>query len=382
MNKINPNKAIVCDLFPISQLSEYSDLMTFTLKHLTSQEALASRTVCTRWNELISTKCIVPILYRELEPQVAPFLGLIGRTLRQYFSERGIDLLSLNSVENAYHYLRPIKWDVSLGECLQMGDLSQITPISLMQNIQHHFINKYWRYDYPWRTDLYDILSKFGFPTSTWNQLALALGVPVKEWNQQLIETLSRIQTDEIVAERLEKYGVKPGTEDPDFDPLTVAEKINAFAHNKAKGTPYFQLCASPRTQPPATAREFAFVDDKRDNSSIFFSVNEQLLYNYFPCTLLGFKTQDYVGKDSLLLDSTMGQDFCFPINGQFFKFTICPAYGFVTDPGEDEASSDGDSSLEVVETFERQVQRNGWECMSSFLYIPEDEHTKFKITR
>jgi hypothetical protein len=412
MNNIDPNKGVFRNPSPIAQLSAYSDLMAFTLKFLSSQEAMKSRTVCTRWNEIISTQCIAPILYRELEPQVAPFLKHIRKTFDEYFSERDIPALSLNSVKDAYHYLGPIKWKVSLGDCLRVPDLAQVTPESIAQNIQNHFRYHNWEDDYKWRRALHATLSRSGLPPSTWNQLVLASGVLAEEWNQQLLCSLSSVgMSSADLADRLEKWGVKPDMQEPDFNPLVVLEKISAFIHTKVKGVPYFQLCALSEANLPrrAKASEFAFISDSdlafidgiSPNNSIFFSVskqasdvnrhflyvNNQLLYDYFPCTLLGFQPQDYVGKSSLLLHSIIGQSVCFPINGQFFKFAICPANEPTDDLEKDEVS-DTSSSYddfvveEIEETFERQVELNGWKCMSSCLYFPEDEFEKFKSPR
>jgi hypothetical protein len=397
----NRNQAMTTILSPIAKLSQYSDLMTFTLKHLTSQEVMASRTVCTRWNEIISTQCIAPILYHELELQVVPFLEHIGKTLEQYFLERGIPLSSLISVKDAYHCLGPIKWEVSLGDCLSLGHLDEITPESLMQNIQEKFVVQHWAAVFKWREDLYDLLSKLGFPPSTWNQLALALGVSAEKWNQQLETQLSAGLVDTAVAKNLKKLGVKPGTEEPDFNPLAVTEKMNAFLHNKVKGAPYFQLCALCQAEPPKSAAEFAFIDDGLDEDDlndeddpnmskparISFSVNNQLLYDYFPCTLLGFKDRHYVENEFLFLDRIIGKDFCFPINGQFFKFTICPAEASEWNPKKEQkssrdSSSDDDYVTVNKETFDRDIEYNGWKCVFSGLYIPEDECERFKITR
>jgi hypothetical protein len=391
MNSINPNKEVFSTPSPIAQLSTYSDLMAFTLKFLSSQEAMKSRVVCTRWNELISTQCIGPILYRELELQVVPFLQHIGKTLEQYFSERGIPLSSINSVKDAYHYLGPIKWKVYLGECLSVGNLPMITPESLLENIQNHFVTKSWGEDYDWRQDLYTTLLKFGCPTSTWNQLALAVGVPVEEWNRQLKNRASYLHPDIAVAQSvIKQWEVKPDEKEPDFNPLVALEKINAFAHNKIKGAPYFELCPLSNAKPPESASKFAFINDSyymRDDALIYFRINDQVLYDHFPCNLLGFKPQDYVGKNLLALLPAVGKDVCFPINGQFFKFTICQAQvGERNDEkgpkGDCDSSSDDDFLIADDETCERKVEYNGWQCLTSGLYIPEDECERSKITR
>jgi hypothetical protein len=364
------------NLSPIDQLSGYKDLMATVLKSLGSPDALASRLVCQRWNELISTQCIVPILYKELEPQVSIFLEHIDKTLDQYFSARGIDLSSINSTKAAYYHLAPIKWNVSLGECLWAGDLTEITPTLISRIIQDHFLTANWGSDYKWRADFHKVLSNYGFPTSTWNQLALAYGVDVEEWNNQLkMQLLLESSISQFQVEKtLEKFGVVPGLQEPGFNLSSVVEKISELIHSKVGAAPYFQLCALEGTKPPAPADKFAFIDHYDnsfdDGSPItFFFINDKCFYNYFPCTVLGFKEEDYAEKDTLPLpgqdddfpiDSMMGKDICFPINGRFFKFTICPG---PHDPG-----------ALVEEVYDRDIHVNGWKCLLSSLYNPKDE--------
>ena len=395
MNEIffNQNQS-AANSFLVAQLSEpeYSDLMVLVLQFLSSHDALALRTVCKRWDLLISSQCIVPILCRELEPQLALFLEHIGKTFNEYFLSRRIHLPSLDSVRKVYNVLSPITWSVSLKNCIGVADLSQITPQSVLQEIQQHFTQHNWNFDeFLWRETLHEIISKLGFPASTWNQLALALGVPVQQWNQQLEEFIAKHFSSSSAPRRMEEWGVKPGSEESGFDPLAVARKISTFMHNKVGQAPYFQLCEFVKNTPPESTKGLAFMQFERDDSvnddeePISFHVNGQVLYDYFPCTLLGFKEEDYAGKDTISLDSVIEQDCCFPINGRFFKFTIRPAQTRewneekeVKDASFD-TSSDDDYIVKNNETFEREVTYNMWKCIQSHLYVPEDEFERTK---
>jgi hypothetical protein len=366
------------DLSPFAQLSEYKDLMAIVLKFLSSPDALPSRLVCQRWNELINTQCIVPILYKELEPQVSIFLEHIDKTLDQYFLARGIDLSSINSTKAAYYHLAPIKWDVSLGKCLWVGNLTKITPTLLSGRIQNHFLAGNWEFDYKWRVDFHKILSNYGFPASTWNQLALIFGVDAEEWNNQLKKQLlleSSISQFQV-EKNLEKFGVVPGLQDPGFNLSSVAEKISELIHSKVGAAPYFQLCALKGAKPPAPADKFAFLDHydsfHAGSPITFFFINDKCFYNYFPCTLLGFQQQDragngilpvdqFVGQEvAFPIDSMLGKDICFPINGRFFKFTIC--------------SGSHDPGATFTDIYDREILVNGWKCLLSSLYNPKDE--------
>jgi hypothetical protein len=378
----------------IAQLSEpeRSDLLGLVLQLLSSHDALESRTVCTRWNQLISTRCIAPILCRELEPQLALFLQHIGKTFDQYFLSRRIHLPSLDSVRKAYDVLGPISWRVSLKNCIGVVDLAQITPQSILQNIQEHFVQHFWDYDEScWRETLHEIISQLGFPASTWNQLALAVGVPAQEWNQQLEGWLSGFTEPDALSRWMEKWGVKPGSEESGFDPLAITGKISNLLHNKVGQAPYFQLCELYKKAPPKSTEGLVFIREERncrDNNNeepISFHVNGQVLYNYFPCTLLGFKEEDYVGKDTLSLDSVIEQNFCFPIKGRFFKFTIRPAQTLEWNDEKEikdisyDTSSDDDWIVEPKETYKRQVTKDMWKCIHSHLYVPEDEFERTK---
>jgi hypothetical protein len=380
MISINQNKAIVSDLSPIAQLSTHSDLMKFILEFLNSHDALASGEVCQRWNEIIRTQCIAPILYRELEPQVALFLEHIGATFNQYFSARGLNFLALDSVQKAYDCLKPITWRVSLGNCVGVPDLARITSESILNNIRQHFMHHDWHQDNSWRLNLHKVILDLGFPKSTWNQLALALGVNAEEWNQSLQDTLGPALPSFRLPSYVKKFGVHPDLQTPGFDLMVVAEKIKTHMHTRVKQTPYLQLCEFTKYNPPPLAKDVSIddmVNEAEEPISFCVDVNGKALYNYFPATLLGCKKEDYEGKNILsLTDSIMGQDFCLPINGQFFKFTIRPAMECNDDP--DNSSDDGFIE-EVNETFERIIEHNGWKCLSSSLYIPEYEFERTK---
>jgi hypothetical protein len=386
------------DLSPIAQLSEleWSDPMVLVLQLLSSHDALESRTVCTRWNQLISSRCIALILCRELEPQLALFLQHIGKTFNQYFLSRRIHLPSLDSVRKAYDVLAPISWRVSLKNCIGVPDLAQITPQSVLQNIQYHFTNHPWNTDeYLWRKTFQEILSQLGFPASTWNQLALAVGVPAQEWNQQLEGLLlSASMPPGARARLMEVLGVKPGSEESGFDPLAITGKVSNFLHSKVGQAPYCQLCERYKKKPPKSTEGLVSIDDDgnddsddNDEEPISFHVNGQVLYDYFPCTLLGFKEEDYVGKKILSLgNSIIEQDFCFPIYGRFFKFTIRPAQTRDWNPekeqkGSSDSSSDDDYIVNNCETKKRKVTYSGWKCILFHLYVPEDEFERTKQT-
>lgn len=410
----------------LAQLHKCPDLMVFVVGFLNSHEALASRGVCTKWNKLISTRCIAPILYRELQPQVIPFLEHIGKTFEQYFSARGILVSSLNSVQKAYDCLAPIKWSVSLGKCFGPGSLAEITPEKILESLESHLLHTPSLMDFAWRRNLEGLLVKLGFPTVTWEQLGRALLTPAERLerdldpdletrgssvpevieNQELLTLAERLEPDleprwetrgfnvpEVgedrvsltLAERLE-LDLDPDLEMLGFNVLEVVEKIHSFVHSKVKEIPYFQLCGLEAEKLPIFTEGCISLGATALETSecvISFCADSHVLYNLFPATLLGFKEEDYAEKNTLSLNPVMGQHTCFPINGRFFEFTIREAqraeleFNIEEELGMGYSDCSSDDCVQVnvsCESFKREFEYNAWQCISSYLYHPEDE--------
>jgi hypothetical protein len=347
-----------------------------TLSHIcgflsTQKEELTAREVCKEW-EVAITRYFFNIYSCGLEPKLAPYLACRKITYDQYLLEKGVNPLN-PSIEAIFRELIPIEFEVSINQCVAVGDIPQISQIEqdmLDLSVDDEF----------WGTNLFNFVKHLDH-----NKMSPELVRDHDQWGENQRRILDFCLTAvSTIAEFLKKMQGMPyiTLQELDSRPLSQEAKWAGFSSDKL----YYN-------------RSKRVYDERKYNQIIYSIAKGKPFCGSFPITFFDLKETDFEkdlsGQRQLSVKCPIGQRFCFPIDGQLCEFEICSQKKREYLDDNEESSFDSEVELgsdeelieikgesgQVTRYIEsndepgyRRIEEDRWFLMFSLPYAIEDE--------
>jgi hypothetical protein len=120
----------------LAQVFGQIDLCTEMLRQIGGKESLKMRLVCKGWDKIAVEQCIIPAWCHELEQKMAPYLATLGKTFKEYFAARGVNLSALSFKQACFHLMPHKKHNVAIGACHWIKNPNQDTLRCIEESVQ------------------------------------------------------------------------------------------------------------------------------------------------------------------------------------------------------------------------------------------------------